>query len=363
MAQRRGYAIVAAAVGLAIVVGGAAASQRHEHGVLSVHQRVEGSYPQGSIAYLRLHSKRKTVQRRARGGRIAVRLKPRAGLYRVSSFQRPCTAEDCSTLAAPADRCSRRVVVFAAEAVRMSIVTRAGKGCTMRAVTTAAFPSTRHVRSVRRYIRGRAIASFALIDTHGHLHGFAPHRRYVTASVVKAMILVARLRQLGNRMPSSSDRAVLDPMIEISDNDAASVAYGWVGDAGLLAVAKRAGMHDLTVGGHWGNVYFSAADQAHLFLVIDKLVPPRSRAYARRLLSSIVSDQRWGFSRFAARHGWHTFFKGGWRTTGRGSLVHEAALFERGGRRFSLAVLTDGDPSHDYGTETLRGVAQRLFQR
>ena len=60
--------------------------------------------------------------------------------------------------------------------------------------------------------------------------------------------------------------------------------------------------------------------------------------------------------------GWNTYFKGGWRDTGLGPLVHEAALFERGGRRFSLAVLSDGNPSHDYGTATLRGVAQRMFR-
>jgi hypothetical protein len=41
--------------------------------------------------------------------------------------------------------------------------------------------------------------------------------------------------------------------------------------------------------------------------------------------------------------------------------VHEAARFERGGQHFSLAVLTDGNPSHAYGTATLRGVAARLF--
>jgi hypothetical protein len=225
------------------------------------------------------------------------------------------------------------------------------------------FPAARRIDAARRYVRGRAISSFAVIDTHGHLHGWAVHRRYVTASVVKAMILVARLRQIGNHMPGGSDQAVLDPMIQVSDNDAATVAYGWVGDGGLAGVGRLAHMRDLIVpGGHWGNVIFSAADQAHLFLVIDRLVPARSRAYARHLLSSIVSYQRWGFSRFAARHGWQTFFKGGWRETDRGSLVHEAALFERHGRRFSLAVLTDGDPSHDYGTATLRGVAARLFR-
>jgi hypothetical protein len=293
---------------------------------------------------------------------MAVRFKPRAGLYRVSSFQRPCSDAACASLERPADRCSKRVTVYPGETIRVRAVTRPGKGCTMRVFEPPAFPSAKRVRSVRRYIRTRAISSFALIDTHGRLHGWAAHRRYVTASVVKAMILVARLRQIGNHMPSGSDQAVLNPMIQVSDNDAASVAYGWVGDGGLLAVAKLAGMHDLTVGGHWGNVYFSAADQAHLFLVIDKLAPPRSRAYARHLLSSIVSYQRWGFSNFSLRRGWQTFFKGGWRTTGRGSLVHEAALFERRGRRFSLAVLTDGNPSHDYGTETLRGVASRIFR-
>ena len=362
MAQRRGYAIVAAAVVLVVAVAGAAAGQSDQRGVLAVRQRLQGAYPQGSVAFLRVHNERRTLQRQARGGQIALRLKPRPGVYRVASFQRPCSDAACSKLAAPADRCSRRVRVYAAETVRVTAVTRPGKGCSIRVVEPRAFPSTRRLRAVRRYVRGRAISSFALIDTHGRLRGFALHRRYVTASVVKAMILVARLRQIGNRMPSRGDRAVLDPMIQVSDNDAASVAYGWVGDGGLLAVAKRAGMRDLTVGGYWGNVQFSAADQAHLFLVIDKLVPPRSRAYARHLLSSIVSYQRWGFSRLAGRRGWQTFFKGGWRQTSRGSLVHEAALFERRGRRFSLAVLTDGDPSHDYGTETLRGVAARIFR-
>jgi hypothetical protein len=263
----------------------------------------------------------------------------------------------------PTDRCSQRVNVYPGEGVRVTAVTRPGKGCSMRVAEPPSFPAAGRIEAARRFVRGRAISSFAVIDTHGHLHGWAVHRRYVTASVVKAMILVARLRQIGNRMPSTSDQAVLNPMIQVSDNDAASAAYRWVGDAGLRAVGKRAGMRDLIVpGGSWGNVYFSAADQAHLFVQIDKLVPPRSRAYARHLLSSIVSYQRWGFSRYSLARGWKTFFKGGWRQTGRGSLVHEAALFERRGRRFSMVVLTDGDPSHGYGTATLRGVASRIFR-
>ena len=224
------------------------------------------------------------------------------------------------------------------------------------------FPPRVNVRAARNWIRGRTGASFALIDTRGRAYGWAPRRRYVTASVVKAMLLVAYLRKLGGP-PGEADRAVLGPMIRWSDNDAADAIYGRVGDAGILGVARRARMRDLTVAGHWGGVYFSAADQARFFRRFVRLVPRSARRYARGLLSSIVPSQRWGFSRIAARAGWKTFFKGGWRGTDLGQLVHEAALFERDGRRFSLAVLSDGNPSHEYGTATLRGVAKRLFRR
>jgi zinc D-Ala-D-Ala dipeptidase len=152
-------------------------------------------------------------------------------------------------------------------------------------------------------------------------------------------------------------------MVRWSSNRAADTVYGWVGDGGLLDLARRAHMRDLTVAGHWGGVYFSAADQARFFLRLRRLLPRGSRGYALGLLSTIVRTQRWGFSRFSLRAGWSTYFKGGWRRTGLGSLVHEAALFERDGQRFSLAVLSDGNPSHDYGTATLRGVAERLFGR
>jgi D-alanyl-D-alanine dipeptidase len=229
------------------------------------------------------------------------------------------------------------------------------------ALEAPAFPPRRRVRAARSYVRRRALSSFALIDTRGRLHGFAPHRRYISASVSKAMLLVAYLRQIGPRRPNAAERATLGPMITKSDNHRADAVYARVGDAGLLRVARRARMSDLTVAGYWGSAFFSAADQARFFRRLPAMVPRRSRPYAQRLLSSIIPAQRWGFARVSVQRGWRTFFKGGWRQTARGSLVHEAARFERDGQQFSLAVLTDGNPSHAYGTATLRGVAERLF--
>ena len=185
----------------------------------------------------------------------------------------------------------------------------------------------------------------------------------MSASLVKAMLLVAYLRGIGKRAPDAGERASLGPMITVSSNDAADTIYYRVGDAALYRLARLAGMKSFSVAGYWANAHFSAEDQARFFNRIDRLVPRASRPYARGLLSSIASYQRWGFSRYSRAAGFKTFFKGGWRGTGAGQLVHEAALFERGDTRISMAVLTDGNPSHEYGTETLRGVAQRLFRR
>jgi hypothetical protein len=64
-----------------------------------------------------------------------------------------------------------------------------------------------------------------------------------------------------------------------------------------------------------------------------------------------------------ARPGWHVFFKGGWRGTGLGQLVHQVARLERGRTRFAMAVMTDGDPSMGYGITTIQGVTARLLRR
>ena len=128
-------------------------------------------------------------------------------------------------------------------------------------------------------------------------------------------MLVAYLRHIGRRPPRPAERAQLGPMITRSDNGRADTVYRWVGDAALRALAARAGMRSFSVSGYWGYAQITAADQARFFLRIDRLVPPASRRYARRLLSSVVSWQRWGFSRAAHRAGFRIFFKGGWRGT------------------------------------------------
>ena len=55
-------------------------------------------------------------------------------------------------------------------------------------------------------------------------------------------------------------------------------------------------------------------------------------------------------------------FKGGWRRTDRGGLIHQVARLERRGQVIVICVLTDGDPSSGYGEATVRGIAEKLLR-
>ena len=59
--------------------------------------------------------------------------------------------------------------------------------------------------------------------------------------------------------------------------------------------------------------------------------------------------------------GWRLYFKGGWGS-GTGLVDHQVALYRVGGERFSLALFTRFNPDHEYGKETLRGLAARLLR-
>ncbi len=93
--------------------------------------------------------------------------------------------------------------------------------------------------------------------------------------------------------------------------------------------------------------------------IVGPHVPERHRQYARHLLASIVRSQRWGIAKVPL-HGWRLHFKGGWGI-GNGSVDHQVAFLDRRGYRVAVAILTTSDPGHDYGKQTLQGVARRLL--
>jgi hypothetical protein len=219
--------------------------------------------------------------------------------------------------------------------------------------------------AVRAYLKHRAgVVSVAVIDSRGGVRGVHGTRPYVTASVIKAMLLVSYLRKVNHqgRALTSYERSHLRPMIHVSSNSAATWVYNRVGDGRLRRLARKADMDQFSICCWWARAHFSARDQAKFFWLLERLTPRRFRDYATHLLSSIVSRQSWGIPRVGRRRGFSVFFKGGWRGTYRGKLVHQASSVRYHGTRFSLAVLTDGNPSTSYGIATISGVARRILR-
>ncbi len=207
-------------------------------------------------------------------------------------------------------------------------------------------------------------ASLAVVDTRGVTRGLDARRTYVSASVLKAIILVAYLdRTARSRQPLTPQaRAQLEGMIRRSENSPVDALLAEVGTAGLSDVAARARMRGFApLLDPWGLSRINAEDQARFFLEIDDLVPPPYRPYARSLLKTIVPEQSWGVPE-ATRGRFTTLFKGGWLPGDeRGWTVHQVAKLESDRGPLAIAVLSDGNPSPEYGIETVRGVAKRLL--
>jgi Beta-lactamase enzyme family len=210
--------------------------------------------------------------------------------------------------------------------------------------------------------RRRGDIAFA-VRTAGAFYGYRPDHQEWSASVLKAMLMVAYLDRpsVARRALNAYERSLLYPMITRSDNDAANRLDELIGDNGLQALAARVGMTEFAATQPiWGESEITARDQTRFFLNIDKYVVARHRAYAMRLLANIVPSQRWGIGEVVP-HGWQLYFKGGWGS-GTGLIDNQVALLTRGCARVSIAVLTMHDGSHAYGKQTLKVISQDLLR-
>lgn len=222
---------------------------------------------------------------------------------------------------------------------------------------------TPDVRAAREFAATRAGAVSFHVRTETDQWGLDADRPVASASVVKAMLMVAYLNQPGvrRRALGAADHALLDPMIRRSDNVAATRVRDIVGNGALRRLARRVPMTHFATNRLWGLSRITARDQTRMWLRFESFVPRRHRGAALRLLRQIVPRQRWGFGEVALAEGWRLHFKGGWGS-GTGLVEHQVALLRRSEERVAIAILTTGSPSHAYGKRTLRGMAARLLR-
>jgi hypothetical protein len=201
------------------------------------------------------------------------------------------------------------------------------------------------------------------VRTQDRFYGYRPDHTEWSASVVKAMLMVAYLDEpwVADRPIDAYDNSLLIPMVTWSDNEAADQVDTIVGASGLDGLAARVGMtHFAPAEPIWGETQITARDQTRFFLHIDSYIVPRHRRYGMHLLASIVPSERWGIGQVAPR-GWTLYFKGGWGY-GTGLMDHQVVLLKRGCARVSIAVLTMYDGSHAYGKQTLQGIFSILLR-
>src|SRR4051794_30506269 len=108
-------------------------------------------------------------------------------------------------------------------------------------------PSDHAVAEARAYARHRqGRVAFAVVDSHGRVRGQHSTRGYRSASVIKAMLLVADLERHRGGI-SAHEKRLLGPMIRRSSNEAARRVYRALGRGPVLKLARRAHMRRFAV--------------------------------------------------------------------------------------------------------------------
>ena len=177
------------------------------------------------------------------------------------------------------------------------------------------------------------------------MHASYPDRVHNSASVVKVLFMIALLREPDVRHDdlTGSEKALLEPMIQRSDNQAATAIFNRVGEPALYELADDIGLDHFTTQPTWGLTTITAGSQARFFSRIEEYIPKRHRGYAMHLLTQIVPSQRWGIPPVAPGN-WTLHFKGGW--SGAPSWrVNQVMLLRHAPRRFSVAILTREQPA------------------
>jgi hypothetical protein len=202
------------------------------------------------------------------------------------------------------------------------------------------------------------------------------------ASVVKLDVLetlLAERAQGDGTGLSASERTLAGQMIEDSDNDAAtSLWYAVGGAARIRSFNARAGLTQTAPSScvvcpgfawpGWGLTTTTPDDQIALLrqLVTPSSVLPRAaREYALSLMQDVTPAQRWGVSggvpaqvTVALKNGWLPL-----HGTGSDWQINSVGWISGGGRNYLMAVLSTGNPSEQYGIDTIDELAATVWQR
>jgi len=233
------------------------------------------------------------------------------------------------------------------------------------------------------YLSGRAgtvLAAVYDIGT-GRIWRLGQGQPQAEASVVKLDVLETLLAEHGQDDGtglSDSDRLLTEQMIEYSDNAAATSLWYEVGGAARISSFNaRAGLTHTAPSScvacpgfswpGWGLTTTTPDDQIALLrqlIAPGPLLTSAEREYALSLMEDVTPSQRWGISggvpaqvTVALKNGWLPLHgaDGDWQVNSVGWVFGE-------GRNYLIAVLTTGNPSEQYGVDTIDQLAAMVWQ-
>jgi beta-lactamase class A len=223
-------------------------------------------------------------------------------------------------------------------------------------------------RALRDYLAGRGgdvTAAAYNIDT-GRTYLYRPGVREETASIVKVDILATLLHeQEGRGGLSGAELGVAQGMIEASDNDDATDLWNDEGGApAVLAFDERVGMTQTAPNLAWGLTTTTPRDQLRLLrrvMLPNRLLTTASRVYEYELMRHVIPSEDWGVSAGVGA-GAKVALKNGWLPRPGGWQVNSIGQVTGSGRRYLLAVMTDADPSEEYGIATIERISAATWR-
>jgi len=259
-------------------------------------------------------------------------------------------------------------LLFAAGPARAAVgpATASPPVCTSSSHPALAARISQAIRTARQ---GRVSFTAVEVDdpSAGLLCRFHATSHFDSASVVKVMILAALLRkaEAEHRALTRTERALAWAMITQSDNDAASALWADTGRTWLRRFLTRAKMTHthLDPGGAWGLTRITADDETRLLWLLlraNRVLNTSHRHYALSLMAKVTPSQRWGVPAGApqslvvhVKNGWLPLAPYGWR-------INSIGGFTGDGQRYSIVVLTQDNPTMDYGVDTVEAIARAV---
>lgn len=186
---------------------------------------------------------------------------------------------------------------------------------------------------------------------------------FLTASTVKVAILAQILRQhqVDGTQLSAAEKQYAVPMIEKSDDDAASYMYvHYLGYAeGLQRLFSNLGMNATQISETgWTLTQTTARDQLKLLNAIfyqKNYLSANSRAYLKNLMAHVTPSQQWGISaaggQFQIKNGWRQWDDGTWTVNSMGHLG-------TGKNSCTIAIFTYNNKSFAAGKKLIESLAK-----